>query len=60
MINIKYEEQQRHAREKDRGDISDFTITLFATHSLRVNSTILIGKGLVFAWQYRIKNYLVG
>ena len=41
MINIKYEEQQRHTTEKDRGDISCFTITLFAIHSLRINSRIL-------------------
>ena len=36
--------KKRHTK----GEISCFTMTLFATHSLHINSRILTGKGLVF------------
>ena len=63
MFQYNDKHQVRRATIKKRhteGEISCFTMTLFATHSLRINSRILIGKGLVFTWQYTIENHLIG
>ena len=51
MFQYDDKHQVRRATIKKRhtkGEISCFTMTLFATHSLPFNSRILSGKGLVF------------